>query len=155
MIGSISTELAEVVAVQVGVGGPDTTESTVTKKSDALSMAHPINTPQSLTVGVLINDGFNENTVAPILEAFKEAGLKPVLISEHQGTVRAENGAEWTVQESYLTSSPLLYDGVYVVAGPDLNRYEIERIQSFVREQFMHYKPIGISARGRVNYSTT
>nr|WP_026681850.1 catalase [Priestia megaterium] len=145
MLGRISSKLAASVARNVGAEIPDVEASTVTKKSPAVSMANTIFRPDTLRVGVIIAQGFNESVTRAILNQWKAVGLQPVIIAKDLGTVTGENGEKWKVDNSFLTGSPLLYDGLYVVGGDHMGNDFIWKTKSYVVESYNHYKPIGAS----------
>lgn len=148
MLGRISTELAMDVAENLGVEIPNVKESDVKKSSPALSLANTKFVPDTLKVGVIIADGFNGEETNYILDQFKKVGLQPTIIHETLGTVRGIDGTELKVDQSFLTGSPLLYDGLYVVGGENADNKFVWKTKSFVIEAYNHFKPIGASEAG-------
>jgi catalase len=71
-----------------------------------------------------------------------------VIISRRLGTVKGTNGVEFKVDDSFLTGSPLLYDGLYIVGGQEGNDYTLRKTIAFVSETYRHFKPIGASQDG-------
>ncbi|CDQ41669.1 Catalase HPII [Virgibacillus salexigens] len=148
MLGNISSSLAASVATNLGLEIPQVKESFITKKSPAVSMANTTFSPNTLRIGVIIAHGFDEQKTNQILDQWKRMGLQPVIISEKLGKVRGANSTEWRVEGSFLTGSPLLYDGLYVVGGDAEGTTFNWKTKSYVVETYNHYKPIGLTHKG-------
>ncbi|MBM7840514.1 catalase [Alkalihalobacillus xiaoxiensis] len=141
-IGKVSNALASAVAEQIGVNKANVKESSVTKSSPALSMAKTKKMVETLKVGVLVADGFDDAMTKDILTRLQQADVRLVIISEKQQAVKGKNMNRLEVNDSFLTASPLLYDALLVVGGENLDEYTKAEMKSYVREQYMHYKPI-------------
>jgi catalase len=148
MLGRISTELAVLVASELEVDAPNVQESQVTKSSSALSMANTKFLPNTLRIGVIVGEGFDGQSTQYILDQLIQVGLQPVIINARLGTVKGTNGVELKVDDSFLTGSPLLYDGLYIVGGQEENDYSLRKTITFVGETYKHFKPIGASQDG-------
>ncbi|MBK3493471.1 catalase [Viridibacillus sp. YIM B01967] len=145
MLARISTELATYVAKAIGAIVPNVQESQVTKSSPALSLFNTKVFPNTLKVGVILETGFNGRETSYFLEQWKQAGLQPVIIHDELGVVRGTDGVELKVDDSFLTGSPLLYDGLYIGAGQDVSDNFLWKTKSYVIETYNHFKPIGAS----------
>ncbi|MFJ2042852.1 catalase [Paenibacillus taichungensis] len=148
MLGNISTELATILARELGVAVPKVSESTVTKSSPALSMANTVFSPKTLRVGVIVGEGFDGPSTQYILDEFKSAGLRPVIVHERQGVVHGTSGVELKVDDSFLTGSPLVYDGLFIVGGQKEDNYFQKYTRSYAIETYNHFKPIGATPTG-------
>ncbi|WP_195575247.1 catalase [Paenibacillus sp. 1001270B_150601_E10] len=148
MLGHISTLLATAVANELGVEVPHIEESKVTKSSPALSMMNTVFTPYTLRVGILLGRDFNGEELEYVVQRFVHVGLQPVIVYQRLGSVRGSTGPEWKVDDSFLTGSSLLYDGLYVVAGTSESEYIVRKMQTFAVEAYNHYKPIGATREG-------
>ncbi|GEN87654.1 catalase [Oceanobacillus sojae] len=145
MLAHISRPLAVSVAEQVGVPAPpeDIQESDVTASSPALSMRNTIFTADTLKVGVIIDEQYDSNALEAAMASWKKAGLQPVFVSSKLGTLQGTGGDTISVDDTFLTGSPLLYDGLFVIGGPYATRDFHFMANQFIVDQFNHYKPIG------------
>ncbi|MGF9976911.1 catalase [Viridibacillus arvi] len=148
MLGRISTELAVLVARELEVDAPNVQESQVRKSSAALSMANTKFLPNTLRVGVIVGEGFDGQSTQYILDQLIQVGLQPVIISARIGTVKGNFGVELKVDDSFLTGSSLLYDGLYIIGGREEDDYTLFKTKTFVVETYNHFKPIGASQDG-------
>ncbi len=144
-IGRVSTELATVVAKQIGVQPPTTTESKERRSSPALSMAHQPESVQWLKVGVLLTEGFDGPETKRVVDRLKSEGVQIEYLSEKQAKVDGTDQVSFIPDASFLTGSPLLYDSIYVAGGKNPDAYSVGQMDYFIREQFIHYKPIGVA----------
>ena len=60
-----------------------------------------------------------------------------------QGT---PNG-QWEVNDTFLTGSPLLYDGLLLIGG-EMDDHFLNKASSFVVESYNRFKPIGSFQNG-------
>ena len=145
LIAHISRPLAVSVAEEVGVPAPPEAipESDVTASSPALSMQNTVFRTDTLKVGVIIDEQYDSNALKNAMASWEKAGLEPVFVSRRLGTLEGTNGDSLSVDETFLTGSPLLYDGLFVIGGPYATRDFHFMTNQFIVDQFNHYKPIG------------
>lgn len=150
LLVKVDTELAYIVAENIGVDRPTGTHVPVSTRYPSLSQA---NTPRyafSQKVGVLIGDGFNGREVTNVLNYLQQHGVFITIVSEMLGTVTGADGTRIEVDENVLTTSPYLLDSLYVVGGHSKNQEKFNQdIMYFVRVAYQHYKPIGIASTGQ------
>lgn len=60
-----------------------------------------------------------------------------------QGTPKGH----WEVNDTFLTGSPLLYDGLLLI-GREMDDHFLNKASSFVVESYNHFKPIGSFQNG-------
>lgn len=53
----------------------------------------------------------------------------------------------WEVNDTFLTGSPLLYDGLLLI-GREMDDHFLNKASSFVVESYNHFKPIGSFQNG-------
>lgn len=152
MFGHVDNGLASAVAHAVGVHAPSASEeSTVTKRSPALSQENKVKLPETRHIGILIGNQFDDAEVETIVEACLEAGMNVDLVSERYGTVTGSNGLAAEVDETFLTMHSVLYDAIVVAGGDAENpqKFKTDTID-FLNEAYKHFKPIGILSKGQV-----
>ena len=72
-----------------------------------------------------------------------------ILLVKNLGTVRGADGLNVIVNETFLTTDPVLFDSLYVVGGTAENQAKFNsNIEYFINESFKHYKPIGFASTG-------
>lgn len=92
---------------------PDTLE-----KSPALSMAGTIkNTIRTRRVAFLVADGVNENSVINMQKALEAEGASVDLVAPKLCALKSANDTAFLIMKSFLTTTSVLYDAVYVPGG--------------------------------------
>jgi len=121
------------------------------EKSDALSMANTLkNSIKTRCIAILASNGVDENSVKVMTNALKAEGANIKIIAPKLGTIKGATGEEIKVDQSFLTTSSVLFDAVYIpscaissttlIAEPDA-------IQ-FINEAYKHCKAIAASGNG-------
>jgi len=147
MFGNVDSEMATAVAKKIGVHPPSSTQVNVSMSSPALSQANTKKSPETRKVGVIVGNGYNAAEVDVVLQALQAAKVQPEIIGEMQGMVKGIDGGELEIQQTFSTTNPALYDGLYVVGG-DAEQPEMfkQQVLYFIEETYKHYKTIGISS---------
>ncbi|BCE04584.1 catalase [Bacillus paralicheniformis] len=151
MFNRVDRELAKQIAAGVGVEPPEKDEgSNVTFKSPALSQENTVKLPQTRTVAILAEQGFDDEDLSRVLKEFKKADIIPDIVSSALGVIKGTGGTEIEVGNTLQTVDSVLYDAVYIPGGQE----SIERLQlykaasDFINEAFGHYKAIGAAGKG-------
>ncbi|NYB73452.1 catalase [Sedimentibacter hydroxybenzoicus DSM 7310] len=142
-LARVSRELAEPVAKNVGVTVPNVEESTVTKSSPAISLMNTTFVANTLKVAIFLAEGFPGSKVDVLLKQWKESGMHPVIVSNKLGEVNGSDGYSYKVDQSFLTGSPLSYEGAYLVGGTGADDYFHYQARTFIMHMYNHFKPIG------------
>lgn len=142
-LARVSMELAEPVAKNVGVTVPNVEESTVTKLSPAISLQNTNFVANTLKVAIFLAEGFPGREVDGLLQQWKKAGMHPVIVSNNLGEVSGSEGYSYKVDQSFLTGSPLSYEGAYLVGGTEADDYFHYQARTFIMNMYNHFKPIG------------
>lgn len=148
MFANVDLALATEMAKNVGGNPPTEKGSTVTKASPALSQENTIKTPVGRKVGVILHNGFNDSEVKEILQTMNLAGISYETISDKQGVVTGKNNVDITVDQTFRTTDPVLYDAIYIVGGEGMDSTFYRNTNYFVKEAFKHYKPLGATHDG-------
>ncbi|MCC3372755.1 catalase [Cohnella sp. REN36] len=151
MLGQIDGALASQVAEGIGALPPaHSGGSEVTRPAPALSMANTMKSAKTRKVAVLAADGADDASLSAHLEAWKAAGMVPEIVSVKLGYLASDAEREIEVSHTFLTADAVLFDAVYVVGG----RQSVDALLAepkaadFVKEAFVHYKPIGATGEG-------
>lgn len=120
--------------------------------SQALSMINnPTVTPtiESRKVAIVCADGVDEQAVLDIKEALIKQGAKGCVVAPYNGVVKGDAGGELAVDFTFLTTSSVVFDAVYIPGGFDLNELsEDSDVMDFLNDAFRHCKIIGAQAGG-------
>lgn len=149
MFGNVDTEMATIIARNVGVNPPDTKQVNVTKKSPILSLENQPRYAYTQKVGVLIGNDFPDEEVMRTLQTLENKGVFIEVVSEKLGTVRGKNGTKLNVDKPFLSTYEVLYDSLYIVGGTVEQEVSFnEDIMGFLVHAYKHYKPIGVATTG-------
>ena len=141
--------LATTLADRLDVNPPKGMQVNVSASSPALSQKNTTFAPQTLRVGILIGNHFHAAELNQMIKTFKRYGVRYHVISEKLRPVTSIEGTPLHVDETFLTTAPVLFDSLYVVGGSltDQERFHSD-MTNYIREAYKHYKPIGIATTG-------
>ncbi|MBY0223153.1 catalase [Mammaliicoccus sciuri] len=152
MWANVDTEMAGMIADNIGVERPKNKHVDVDKSYASLSQLNSPHSAMTQKVGVLIGEGFNGKEVKETLDTLKENGVMVEIIAEKLGSVTGEDGTVLEPTKTFLTVHPSLFDAIYIAGGKSQNQLKFDQIIfDFVRMQYMHLKPIGVSS-GKDSY---
>ncbi len=119
-------------------------------KSEALSMENTIKKSDTRRIAVLATDGVNDKTFNSIMSALQNARTVPTIVATHLGNIISKNGKNIKVDESFLTTSSVLFDAVYVTGGKENvdTLLSVPGALEFLNQAYKHLKPIGINGEG-------
>jgi catalase len=117
--------------------------------SKALSMADTIKSAVSRKVAILAADGVNEKRLNSLMTSLKNEGSIPVIVGIHLGKIKTKNGKYISADESLLTTSPALFDAVFIPDGNNTDLRNKSKANEFVKKAYEHYKPIGADGTGK------
>ncbi|WP_078554471.1 catalase [Bacillus alkalicellulosilyticus] len=150
MFVNVDKGMATTIADNVGIKPPTGQHVPVETSSPALSQANTPHYAFSLTVGVIIGDGFYGLEVRKMLESFQQAGVFVEVISEKLGTVTGTDGTKIEVTKTFLTTHEVLLDALYVVGGTTKNQSVFDSYTTdWTHAAYKHYKPIAIATTGK------
>ncbi|MDP1835920.1 MAG: catalase [Chlamydiales bacterium] len=164
LISQVDKELANRVATAIGLSVPKSLEQPINhsfgadadpkkcqpikkeqtlKKSKALSMANTVkDTIKTRQVAILATDGVNEKAVAKMKKDLTSQGAVVKIVAPKLGSIKGNNGAAIKVDQSFLTSSSVLFDAVYVPDGS--NGLADAKPLTFLDEAYRHCKAIAL-----------
>jgi catalase len=129
-----------------GIQEPLETPQEVTN-SQALSM---INNPTNSTiiasrrVAIICTDGVSAESVSSLKIALLKEDAKGFIIAPNLGAISTNDGGALSVDYSFLTSSSVLFDAVYIPYGLNLNTLaESDDMSEFLNDAYKHCKVIG------------
>lgn len=150
MFANVDTELATKIAAGIGVEPPSGSHVQVTQSSPVLSTMNQPRSAATQKVGILVGNGFDDDEVKAVITALEKHGAFHEVISENLGVVTGSGGTQIEVNETYITTYPVLYDSLYIVGGSTQYGAEFDReIQEFVNAAYRFYKPIGVATTAR------
>ncbi|WP_116788596.1 catalase [Flavobacterium psychrotrophum] len=135
--------------------GGDQEPKSVPSSVEASSALSMINNPtvkptiESRKVAIVCADGVDEQAVLDIKEALIKQGAKGCVIAPYNGVVKGDAGGELAVDFTFLTSSSVLFDAIYIPGGLDLNELSQDSdVLDFLSDAYRHCKVIGAQAGG-------
>jgi len=127
------------------------TKKQAIKKSQALSMANTLkNSIKTRQIAILTADGIDEKAVENMAKALVAEGAVVKIIAPKLGWVKGKNGGRLKVDQSFLTSSSVFFDAVYIpggAAGIKVLLSEIDPL-NFIDEAYRHCKAIALDGEG-------
>ncbi|WP_164668738.1 catalase [Virgibacillus doumboii] len=146
MWANVDRDMACQIAENIGVDPPTGSQVPVSASSPALSTATTPHYAYTQNVAVLIGNGFNGEEVRHTLNVLKKYGVFVNVLSENLGTVVGDDGTRIEVDKPFVSTYPVLFDSIYVVGGRTDNQAKFHQdLMHFIREQYKHYKPIGVA----------
>lgn len=151
-LAKIDLEMSQQVALGIGVKSPS--EGVDSKESNnfpSFSMANTVkNTVKTRKVAILAENGFNYKELTAVKDALQQAGATPEVISRHMGTIKSDDGQEIEVDHSFISTSSVEYDALYIPGGrQSFNELKKQdRTFSFLNEAYEHCKAIAASGAG-------
>ena len=148
MFANVDHDLAEQIAVGLGLEVPAVTvveESKITDSSPAISQLNTVMGAATRKVAVLVHNGFDGQDLKQALVSFEEAGLIAHIVSEQQGKIKSANGAELKVDQTFLTTDSVLYDAIYLASGQQSvdALKKMNKVNEFIMDAYNHFKAIG------------
>ncbi len=121
--------------------------------SPALTMAHTVKKGiKTRKVAILAADGVDDADLNGMKKSLLEAGAQAKVVAPRLGMLTSAKGAQVHIDFSFLTSSSVLFDAIYIPGGAKSVQtlQEEEDSVEFVREAYKHCKTIAaIGAGGR------
>lgn len=124
-----------------------TTVKPAIQKSAALSMANTLkNSIKTRQIAILSADGVDEKAVEAMKKALIAQGAIVKIIAPKLGLVKGKNKGSLKVNQSFLTSSSVLFDAVYVPGGAKSIETLLSESNSlnFLDEAYKHCKAIAL-----------
>lgn len=150
MFANVNLELAAAFAVKIGCNPPTSGGSTVTKSSPALSQEHTTKKAATRKVAILIAEGFDFQQVNSVIVALQAVSAIPAIVSDKLGMITSSDGSQLEAKHSFITDSSVVFDAVYIAGGQQASQaFKMDAIQ-FVKEAFLHYKPIAGTNEGKL-----
>ncbi|HZW67774.1 MAG TPA: catalase [Pseudogracilibacillus sp.] len=147
MFGHVDTEMATIIAENIGVKPPNTSQVKVTASSPVLSLENSVRSAATQKVAVLIGNGFNDEEVLQTLRELESEGVFIEIISERLGTVGGNGGTKLKVDKPFVSTYEVLYDSLYIVGGTAANEARFkDDVTTFLVHAYKHYKPIGVAS---------
>lgn len=121
-------------------------------RSPALSMATTLKDGiKTRKIAILAGDGVNDADLVGMQKALREAGAEAKIVAPRLGMLKSAKGAQVHIDFSFLTSSSVLFDAVYIPGGDksvQALQTETDAIE-FVQEAYKHCKTLAATGVGR------
>lgn len=122
-----------------------------TERSPALSMATTLKGDiTTRKIAILAADGFDDAAVSGMKKALNAAGAQAKIVSPRLGVLKSKNGANESIDFSFLTAGSVLFDAVYIPGGPQsigILKGDAKALM-FVKEAYLHCKTIAATDAG-------
>ncbi len=115
------------------------------KTSPALSMANtPKDSIKTRQIAILAADGVSAKAINAMKQALKKEGAAAEVIAPRNGFVLGDDKSEILVDKTFLTSSSVFYDAVYVPSGGESINALLEEADAihFLNQAYKHCKAI-------------
>lgn len=166
LLAQINAELAQEVAMRLGLDIPNSIEKPVNQnigadadplkyepvpaknyldKSEALSQGYRLSAGiEARKVAVLVAAGFNMDKFEKMQSYLTKRGVVMHLIAPHGGTVRCDQQMNHPVDAALMTTESVLYDAVYIPGGKaSIEALKAEgKIIKFINEALKHCKAV-------------
>ncbi|WP_077596887.1 catalase [Oceanobacillus kimchii] len=142
MFSNVNHDLVTGIAENLGLAVPKKKDINYTKSSPALSQANTKKKADTRKVGIIVSDGFDEELFSYI-KALNKANINPEIISDHQGSISSKGGSKIPVHHTFMTADSVLFDAILIVNKEGTKPLFTKEAPNFVKEAYMHYKPIG------------
>lgn len=130
---------------------PKTVDASVAVSKPLSMIENPTVTPtiESRKIAIVCADGVDGEVVKKLKIALIKQKAKGFVIAPYLGKVKTKDGGELPVDFSFLTSSSVLFDAVYIPGGESLNELSMDSdVMDFITEAFRHCKIIGMQGNG-------
>lgn len=121
------------------------------RSSPALSMANTIkNTIKTRKIAVIAADGVNEVSLSAMKKELMAEGAQVKVVAPQLGFVSGSHGEKIKIDFSFLTTSSVLFDAVYIPGGEKsvaALKQEADAMD-FIKEMYRHGKGIAVSGAG-------
>jgi catalase len=123
-----------------------------TPKSDALSMLKNktlSDTIETRQIAFLCADDVDAKSVSNMKKALEEKGAEVKIIAPHQGVISSINGENIIVDQSFLISASVLFDGIFIPSGKGMSKLkQNDEVIEFINDAFKHCKIIAAEGEG-------
>jgi catalase len=154
---NIDMDIATRVARAVGVAPPKPVKppkagkkaKNTVEASPALSMENtPRDSIKTRKIAALVADGFAGKELAHVRKRLEGLGAIVEVVGPTLSPVTSMEGQQEVPLKTYLTASSVMYDAVYVPGGEKAVEAlkKVPLAVDFVREAFVHCKPLALSA---------
>ncbi|KAI9475711.1 MAG: catalase-like domain-containing protein [Benjaminiella poitrasii] len=153
VLNHVDNQLARRIAYAIGVDMPEKIVENQNKTSVGLSIEEypKADSIKTRTVAILTAPGSNTTEASAMYDFLSKKGAYPSFVGMHLGVQDGLN-----ITNTYLTTSSVLWDAIYVPGGNDSmsmmtsrsSLFPYNEPQMFVADAFRHAKPIAASAEG-------
>lgn len=121
------------------------------EKSEALSMENTVkHTIKSRKIAFLVADGVDDDALHTMKKSLISEDAMVKIVAPKNGSIKTARGEEVKVDETWLTTSSVLFDAVYVPGGQKSINTLTEEAEAiyFINEAYKHCKAIAATGDG-------
>ncbi|MDF5721185.1 MAG: catalase [Rhizonema sp. PD37] len=155
LFNSVDHQLVTRIAEGLGLPVPTEVKQNHGQKSPALSIQTmlekmPEKTIKTRKIAILATDGVNAHEMKTIQQALEDAGAQAKIVATHGGKIKGDDGKEIPVEMTFITSSSVMFDAVYVPGGAQSVKMLQQQGEAvnFITEAFKHCKAIAATSEG-------
>jgi catalase len=173
LLNKVDRSLADKVATGLGITIPESVEEPINRSIPAdgnpddfqpVHVEQEVATSKALSmeftkkdsiktrkIAILAANGVDSDSLTKMNEALTANGAMSKLVSSRQGYIHTANGAKVKIDESWLTTSSVEYDAVFIPDGADSVNFLKEEPEAihFINEAYKHCKPIAAPGLGK------
>lgn len=153
MFANVDEDLAKEVAENVGASKPNKEAGfdpigvqpgeMKDFKSPSLSMMNTIFKPDTLKVGIFIDEK-SDYDIKQLMADLKDAKTKPELIAPKLG--KTKDGE--IIKHTYISTYPVLFDALIFIENNEPSPKFIKEGKNYAKETFNHFKPLYVIGKG-------
>lgn len=97
-------------------------------------------------IAILIDEGFNYQSVKSLQELLKKEGAMAEIISRFHGKIKSDSGDTLETDKSYVTTGSIMYDAVFIPGGKHIDALKKQgAVLHFINEAYKHCKALGFT----------
>jgi catalase len=148
MFANVDLDMTKAFAKAIDVVVPTAGTTNTSKSSPALSQENTPKKPHTRKAVVVIAEGYNSLNVKAALEVLESSGVQATILSDKLGPIKGSDGTELEAKHTFLTDGSVAFDAVYIEGGANANKEFEKEAKMFMKEAFVHYKPIAVMNEG-------
>lgn len=142
MFANVDVDLAKALAMHVNANPPAGKAVDYAKVSPALSMENGIFKPDSLKIGIVIDNQVDDQILDFVANLLDEANAIPQIIGSGLTPIESAGGKKYKPHYVFNATDAVLFDGLIILGGKKSEPMFEAKIKEFAKDTFKHYKPL-------------